>query len=227
MKKTLSVILISVLCFLLFAGCTVQTQNEVSDANLENTEVAEKSVKTIYPLPASIDINSLVNCTVAVSFEKGDVYVDDEGNAEIAMTVYAYDLYDMVDIATLNENDVIIRLGEQVTVADIERLETGLIHINGGEENGGFSLISDNNTVYFEVGMSDAKAYYEIGNVMLPISSDFVYYDETDLDAASKEYDFDDLISDEALFEYGFNPHNTSVAIENGTVIAMKKVYTP
>ena len=227
MKKTLSVILISVICFVLLASCAAQTKNEVSGADLENTEITENGAKTIYPLPAAIDINNLDNCTAAVSFDKGDVYVDGEGKPQMNITVFAYDLYDMVDIAMLNKNDVIVRLGKEVTVTDIERLETGLIHINGGEENGGFSLISDNNTVYFEVGMSDAKAYYELGKITLPVSEDFVYSDESDLDSDAKGYGFDDLISDEALFEYGFNPQNTSVVIENGMVLAMKKVYTP
>ena len=131
MKKTLLSVLVSVLCLLLLAGCTAQTQNEVSDANIENTEIVENETKTVYPLPETIDVNNLDNCTVSVSFEKGDVYVDDSGKAVIDMTVYTYDLYDMVDIATLNENDVIVRRGENVVVTDVERLETGLIRING------------------------------------------------------------------------------------------------
>ena len=227
MKKTLSLILSSVICLLLLAGCNAQTQKEVSGADSENEEIEENNIKTIYPLPAAIDINNLDNCTVAVSFEKGDVYVDDTGKAVMNMTVFAYDLYDMVDIANICENDVIVRLGEEVTVTDIERLESGLIRINGGEENGGFSLISDNNTVYFEVGMSDAKAYYELGKVILPVSVDFLYSDESDPYSGVKVYYPGDFLIEAELFEYNFNPHNTSVVIENGMVMAMKKVYTP
>jgi hypothetical protein len=130
-----------------------------------------------------------------VSFEKGDVYVDDSGEAVIDMTVYTYDLYDMVDIATLNENDVIVRLGEEVTVTELERLDSGLVRINGGEENGGFELISNDNTVFFEIGMSDMKAYYELGKVTLPVSTEFVYTDASDLEAEAKEYYAGDFLS--------------------------------
>ena len=227
MKKILSLILVSVICIFIFAACTAQTQNTVSDADLENTENTEINAKTVYPLPEVLDINNLDNCTVAVSFDEGGVYVDDSGKTVLNMTVYTYDLYDMVDIATLNENDIIVRLGEEVTITDIERLDTGLININGGEENGGFSIISDNSTVYYEAGMSDMKAYYELGTVTLPISDEFTYTDESDLDAEPVEYFAGDFLAENAAVEYNFNPHNTSVVIENGVVIAMKKIYTP
>ena len=227
MKKTLLLVLVSVLCLVLFAGCTAQTQNEVSEANLENTENTENEAKTVSPLPETLDINNLDNCIVDVSFEKGDVYVDDSGKAVIDMTVYTYDLYDMVDIATLNENDVIVRLGEEVTVTELERLDSGLVRINGGEENGGFELISNDSTVFFEIGMSDMKAYYELGKVTLPVSTEFVFTDASDIEAEAKEYYPGDFLMEEALFEYDFTPNNTSVVIEDGVVTSMKKVYTP
>ena len=187
----------------------------------------EVEVKTVNPLPETIDVNNLDNCTVAVSFEQGDAYVDDEGKMMLDAKVYTYELYDMVDIATLEVNDVIVRRGENVVVEALVRLETGLIRINGGEENGGFELISNDNTVYYEIGMSDVKAYNELGTVTLPVSTEFVYTDESDLDAEAKEYYPGDFLLEEKIFEYNFNPNNTSIVIEDGVVVAMKKVYTP
>lgn len=236
MKKTLLTIFVFALCLSLLAGCKTQTQNEeVTDVNTENTEITETEttedveveVKTVNPLPETIDVNNLDNCTVAVSFEQGDAYVDDEGKMMLNAKVYTYELYDMVDIATLEVNDVIVRRGENVVVEALDRLETGLIRINGGEENGGFELISDNNTVYYEVGMSDIKAYNELGEVTLPVSTEFVYTDESDLDAEPTEYYAGDFLTEDAGIVYNFTPNNTSVVIENGTIVAMKKVYTP
>lgn len=236
MKKTLLTIFVFALCLSMLAGCKTQTQNEeVTDVNTENTEITETEttedveveVKTVNPLPETVDVNNLDNCTVAVSFEQGDAYVDDEGKMMLDAKVYTYELYDMVDIATLEVNDVIVRRGENVVVEEIERLETGLIRINGGEENGGFELISDNNTVYYEIGMSDIKAYNELGEVTLPVSTEFVYTDESDLDAEPTEYYAGDFLTEDAGIVYNFTPNNTSVVIENGTIIAMKKVYTP
>ena len=151
MKKTLSVILTLILSVGLIAGCNSQTGKE------------ENNAKVINPLPETLDVNALDNCTVAVSLEKGDVYVDDNGKMVMNLTVYSYELYDMVDIASLKENDVIVRKDEEVTITEVERTDSGLVRINGGEENGGFDLISNDSTVYYETGMNDIKAYYEIG----------------------------------------------------------------
>ena len=235
MKKTLLTILVCGLCLCLFAGCKTQTPNDVTNPEVENTENKENEnienveddFKIILPLPETIDINALDNCTVAVSLEKGDAYVNDEGKMMMDLTVYTYALYDMVDIATLAENDIIVRKGEEVTVKEIERLDTGLININGGEENGGFSLISSDSTVYYEIGMSDVKAYYAIGEVSIPVSTEFIYTDASDLDAEAIEYYPGDFLLEEEIFDYNFNPNNTSVVVENGKIVAMKKVYTP
>lgn len=215
MKKTLSIILTLILSVGLFAGCNSQTGKE------------ENNAKVINPLPETLDVNALDNCTVAVSLEKGDVYVDDNGKMVMNLTVYSYELYDMVDIASLKENDVIVRKDEEVTITEVERTDSGLVRINGGEENGGFDLISNDSTVYYETGMNDIKAYYEIGMVTLPVSDEFEYIDESVLDSEAKTYYPGDFLTDDAEIEYNFTPNNTSIVIENGTIIKMNKVYMP
>ena len=144
MKKTLSVILTLILSVGLIAGCNSQTGKE------------ENNAKVINPLPETLDVNALDNCTVAVSLEKGNAYVDDSGKMVMDVTVYSYELYDMVDISTLEENDVIVRQNKEVKITGLERTDSGLVRINGGEENGGFDLVSNDNTVYYETGMNDA-----------------------------------------------------------------------
>lgn len=217
MKKTVSIILILILCFSLLAGCKTQTENNNAETN----------AKVVNPLPETIDVNKLDNCTVAVSLEKDDAFVDDNGKMQMKVTVFTYDLYDMVDIASLNENDVIVRKNEEVKVTKLERLDSGLVRINGGEENGGFDLVSSDSTVYYETGMNDIKAYNELGNVTLPVSDEFEYIDESDLDAEEKTYYPGDFLTDDAGIEYNFSPNNTSIVIENGTIIKMNKVYMP
>lgn len=230
MKKALSVILALILCAFIFAGCTTQVenieQNETENTVTDEAENAE-SAKVINPLPETLDIENLDNCTVAVSLEEGGAYVDENGKMVMNVKVYTYELYDMVDIAALAENDVIVRRNEEVKVTELERLETGLININGGEENGGFSLISNDSTVYYEVGMSDKKAYYELGEVTLPVLDEFEYADESDLDAEKKIFFAGDFLTEEAGIEYNFTPDNTSIVIENGFITKMTKVYIP
>ena len=215
MKKTLSVILTLILSVGLIAGCNSQTGKE------------ENNAKVINPLPETLDVNALDNCTVAVSLEKGDVYVDDNGKMVMNLTVYSYELYDMVDISTLEENDVIVRQNKEVKITGLERLDSGLVRINGGEENGGFDLVSNDNTVYYETGMNDIKAYYELGKVILPVSVDFEYIDDSNPDDKAKKYFPGDFLTDDAGIEYNFTPNNTSIVIENGYIIRMNKVYMP
>ena len=217
MKRTLSIVLAVVLSLGLFAGCGVKTDNE----NKEQNE------HVINPLAETLNINALDHCTVAISLEKGGAYVDDSGKMVMDVTVYSYELYDMVDIASLKENDVILRKNEEVKITELERLESGLVRINGGEENGGFDLVSSDSTVYYEIGMNDIKAYYELGKVTLPVSDEFEYIDESDIDGEEKIYYLGDFLADDAGIEYNFSPDNTSIVIENGTIIKMNKVYMP
>ena len=205
MKKMYSLLLI--IGLLLLCGC--------------QSETVDKSV--ISPLPESIDINNLNDCTVAVSLEYGDVFADKSGNYQMKATVYTYDLYDMVDIAGLKVGDTFVRLGEKIEITEIERLDTGLIHINGGDEKGGFDLYTNENTVYYECGLSDIKAYYELGEVTLPLHENFVYSDESDLDAEPILYTAEDLLTEEDMF----TPHNTKVIIQNGYIVKMIKSYMP
>ena len=247
MKKSLTIILSLILSSCVFVGCNNETENNaeknvVEDINiaennaLQNNSEAEKfgenkayenNVKTVNPLPETLDITALDNCTVAVSLKKGDAYVDDTGKMVMNLTVYSYELYDMVDIAQLTENDVIVRKNEKVTVNKLERLDSGLVRINGGEENGGFDLFSDNSTVYYEVGMNDAKAYYELGNVTLPVSTEFEYTDKSFADEEEKIYYPGDFLTEDAGIVYDFSPNNTSIVTENGIIIKMYKAYTP
>ena len=212
MKKTLAIILVFILSIGMFVGCDKQT---------------EYNTKVINPLPETLDVNALDNCTVAVSLEKGDAYVDDSGKMVMDVAVYSYELYDMTDIAALEANDVIVRKGEEVSVAELERLESGLVRINGGEENGGFDLMTNDSTTYYETGMNDIKAYYELGKATLTVSDEFEFIDESDLDAEAKIYYPGDFLTDAADIEYNFTPGNTSIVIENGTIIKMNRVYMP
>lgn len=229
MKKLLSVVLALVLCLSLFAGCkdeTDATSSASKTESKENKETKETNAKTITPLPETLDINNLDDCTVAVSLEEGDAYVDDSGKMVMDLKVYSYEVYDMVDISALGKNDIILRRGEKVKVTELERLDSGLVRINGGEENGGFDLISHDSTVYYENGMNDAKAYYELGEITLPVSADFEYIDSSDLDAGEKKYFPGDFLTD-ADIEYYFFPRNTSVVIADGHIVKMNRCYVP
>ena len=203
---------------------------ETSTENVESvTEVVEENTETagiISPLPTTIDMNHLENCTVAVSLEQGGAYVDDTGAMQMDVTVYTYDLYDMVDMASLKVGDVIEIRGQEVAVDSLEQDARGII-INGGIEEGGYDFRADDGTVWYECGFNDAKSYYELGKATIRVSADMTFYDNSDLDKGEVTYFAGDFLTDAAGIVYHFVPNNTSIVIENGMIIEMHRSYMP
>ena len=149
-------------------------------------------------------MNNLTDCTVAVSFDKGDAYVDENGVMQLKVKVYTYDLYDMVDISMLTPGDTIILRGEEVLITDLVRTEYGSVQINGGLDVGGYELITNENTAYFEIGYSDVKTYFELGETTIKVSGDFIFTDKMDLDKGEVTYYPEDFLTEEAGIFYCF-----------------------
>ena len=191
----------------------------------ETAEVVEN--EPVAPLPVAVDLNQLEDCMVAISLNKGDVYMDKSGAVQMDVTVYVYDLYDMVDIALLKEGDSILIRQEEVVISSVERKESGTVIFNGGLDAGGFELHTDGDTVYYEQGYSDVKSYYELGKVTLPVSEKFIYNDASDLDKQAVIYSAEDFLKDNPGIKYYFGPSSTTIQIENGYVTAMTRVYVP
>ncbi len=223
-KKMLLVVCSIILCTsMIGCGATKEKENSAeSETVVDETEVNN----TILPLPVSVDVNNLDNCTLAVSLEQGDAYVDDTGAMQMDVTVYTYDLYDMVDMAALKEGDTIVIRGQEVKIASIERNERGLL-INGGLDNGGYEFGTDDTTIWYESGYSDAKSYYELGEFTIRVSADMRFYDSSDLDKGEVMYYPGDFLTDKAGIVYHFVPDNTSIVIEDGKIIEMYRRYMP
>ena len=207
----------------------VETEREDETEIERDTEavgaVPEQTVVT--PLPTTISLDTLDECAVAVSLEEGDAYVDDTGVMRMAVTVYVYDLYDMVDMSLLKEGDSIVILEEEILITSIERTESGAVLLNGGLDNGGYEFGHDNSGVFYQIGYSDVKSYYPIGEVTLQVSQDFKFVDSSNLDEESVTYYPGDFLNNDAGIMYYFAPDNTSIVIEDGVVIEMNRIYTP
>ena len=108
----------------------------------------------------------------------------------------------------------------------IERNDAGLIFINGGLENGGFDLFTDNCGIYFETGFNDAKNWYEIGNAVIRVSADFSGTDNINPDQGKVILYPGDFVTD-ASSNYDFTPYNTTIRVEAGQVVEMKRIYMP
>lgn len=210
-------LVIALFCIFLTA-CTFGVNQEGNKGEIETK---------IMPLPSTINVNDLTDSTLAVSLKKGDAYVDDAGIMQMKVTVYDYDLYDMIDISQLKEGDIIVIGKKDVIISSLERSSAGTVIINGGLEQGGYELATNESGVFYEIGYNDAKSYYSVGEATIRVSTDFEYYDKSDLDSEEKYYYPGDFLSDKAGIEYNFTPYNTSIVIQDGQIIAMKRVYVP
>ena len=231
MKKIM--LLIVVLCLLL-AGCqklptetiAENEQPDTTKVEAEQTDAAQPEqdeilTVTVLPLPDTT-MENLTDATLSVSFEQGDVYLDDTGKLQMKVKIYTYDLYDAVDISRLKVGDTIVRCGEEVKVDALERSESGLLCVNGGLENGGFELAAAGGGIFREVGIHDENNWYEAGTATIRVSADFVGYDNA---AEVVIYPGDFLTN--GVVNYNFTPNNTSIRVEAGQVVELNRSGVP
>lgn len=236
MKKI--ILLLCIVCWLL-AACQaphevieipLESVPETTEAIPETTEAVPETTAVplvITPLPNTVDVEQLDDCTVAISLNEGDAYVDDTGIMRMKVTVYAYDVYDLVDISMLKVGDTIVIGGEEVPVTDLAHDGNGDLIINGGIEMGGHQLRTDENGVFYEIGYSDMKSWYPVGEATLRVSADFLYTDSSDLDRGEVVYYPGDFLYGDAGIDYFFVPQNTTIVIEEGIIIQMHRIYVP
>lgn len=187
------------------------------------TATEEKAAVKIMPLPTTLDITNLEDCSVAISLEKGDFYQDQTGAVMMDVTVFTYDLYDMADIAMMEAGDTILRGQEEVLISSLDRKDDGLVLINGGLEKGGFELYTERHTVYYEQSSNGQKAYYQLGKVSLPVSADFQYYDASASNQEVVSFSAEDFLNDAEAIAYPFDANHTTIHIAGGYVAAMTK----
>ena len=214
------------ICYL-FAGCrngkTAAKITEPISATAGTEQAAAES--KIYPLPDTTMAN-LSDATLSISLEEGDAYVDDTGKMQMDLKLYSYDQYDMVDISMLKVGDILVTHAGEVEITALDRKENGTILINGGLDENGFDLVTNETGIYYECGYSDAKSWYEVGEATIRVSVDFMYYDTSDLDKGVVFYYPGDFLIG-AVTDYNFTPYNTTIRVENGQIMEMHRVYIP
>ena len=231
------IVLWMVFCLLL-TGCAASQkgngENEIpSDiaaskamvsSDTDSTEQPEET-HTITPLPDTT-MENLTDAILSISLDEGDAYVDDQGRMQMDLKIYTYDKCDMVDIANLKVGDTVVRHSGEVKVISKEQNEAGTIYINGGLENGGFDLVTDDCGIFYETGFNDVKDWYEIGEATIRVSADFKGIDNADLEQGEVIiYPGDFLIG--AVTNYDFTPYNTTIRVEDGQIVEMNRVFIP
>ena len=171
-------------------------------------------------------MENLTDAILSVSLEEGDAYVDDTGKMQMDVKIYTYDKYDMVDIAELEKGDTIVTHSGEVEVNSIERNDNGLVYINGGLEEGGFDLFTDESGIFYETGFDDVKNWHKVGEATIRVSTDFKGYDNADPEQGELIIYPGDFLTG-AVLDYNFTPYNTTIRVEAGEIVEMNRRYTP
>ena len=156
MKKPIALMLI--FCLLL-AGCGKEEQVPVTPEALPETSVVTEPTEAaavVHPLPDTA-MDNMTDAVLSVSLTEGDAYVDDTGKMQMAVTVYDYDKYDMVDISMLKVGDILVTHGGEVEIVSLDRNKNGTVLINGGLDENGFDLATDDSGIYYESGYNDTR----------------------------------------------------------------------
>ena len=206
--KKISVIFTAL--FLLLAGCASA-----------QTDPAQK----ISPLPDAT-MENLTDAILSVSLAEGDAYVDETGKMQMDLKIYSYDCYDMVDISNLKVGDTLVKHSGKVQVTSIEQNDAGTVYINGGLDNGGFDLVTDDCGVFYEIGYNDHKNWYQVGEATIRVSADFKGSDCADPELGEVVIYPGDFLVD-AVTNYDFTPYNTTIRIEGGQIVEMNRRYIP
>lgn len=208
------------------AGCG-KTAEGVTAEVPETSAVAEQenSAAVVVPLPDST-MENMADATLAVSLDEGGIYVDNAGNLQMKVKIYTYDRYDLADIANLKVGDTITGYAGSVEVTALQTKEDGTVLINGGLDENGIELTTDDSGVFYEEGFSDIKSWYEIGTATIRVSADFVGCDHSDLDRGEVVFDSNDFLLGE-IENYNFTPYNTTIRIAEGQVVELNRRYTP
>ena len=221
MKKLF--VLLAAVC-LLVTGCG-KKEAAKSEPAQESQQTQETQAVTVTPLPDTT-MENLTDAILSVSLEEGGAYVDDTGKMQMDVKIYTYDKYDMVDIAALKEGDIIVTHAGEVEVTSLNRTESGLIFVNGGQEEGGFDLFTDDSGVYYEVGFNDAKNWYEVGEATIRVSVDFEGVDSADPEQGDVVlYPGSFLVNE--VTDYNFTPYNTTIRVEGGEIMELNRVFMP
>jgi hypothetical protein len=214
---------------LLLAGCGAGagTAAGSASASAAGSAPAPHSAKTVEPLPATLHADALDDCTFAAGFQASDVVLNDDGMMVVHLTVYDYELFDLVDISQLAAGDTLVIDKKSMAVKSVQRDESGMVTVNGGLENGGCELVTDEDGVFYENMMDDEKSYYRVGEATLPISQDFLFTDSSQLNSPEKKSYAGDFLSDMKDSDRTFTPNATTVTVEDGRITGITQIYVP
>ena len=222
--KTLKKVLVVLLSLLVLSAA-------LFSCGAKDEPPTEPSDTSILPIPSSFDPTNLEDCSFPVSFTNDDIELNDEGSFVLHMTVWEQELFDAASITGLKEGDVIVVRGNDVSVAAVEQAD-GVVHINGGLENGGITMApSESGGTFYESGSELTEydvLYTSVAQMVLPVNGgEFVYRDSSDLEKGEVTYVAGDLLTMKDSVDFGCTAMNGTAHIVNNQVVEIIRVYMP
>ena len=206
-------------------GTPITTEAASSEAATETSAVSADGTE-VTPLATTIDTAALADGTYAVSFVATDA-TSENGAVQLNVTVYDYEHFSADAIENLKAGDTLVIDGNSVVVDTVEQNGDVIICVNGGLEQGGYDLSKDEDGNYFESLMDIGRNYTALGQVTLPLSKDFVFTDNSDLEKQNVTYSAEELLTllnDDTQY---FNSLNTTATVKNGEITAIERIYMP
>lgn len=208
-------------------GCGDQNQEPAAPGGDQPGTAASR----IEPLPTGFDPAALDDCELSVSFANSDIQLNDEGVLVIHMTAWEYELFDAAAVTAMKSGDTLVVRGKEIAVDTVDS-ENGVVHVNGGLENGGVDLAAaESGGVFYESNSAVTEFpynYVEAGQVTLPVDGDsFVYTDSSDLEKGEQTYLAGDLLTMQDTVDFSCTALNGTAHVVNGKVTGITRVYIP
>ncbi len=215
-----------------FAGLAVD--EKTGDIWLSNAvefdNSTEPATKTVAPQTVEVDVNALPDGEYPVAFNRGDILSGATGIYMNAVHIFSMDIYDIVDVNTLTAGDTLVVSGEEIPVTSVERSDSEVL-VNGGleAENGVVLGPIDEDTNGYRVWKeSDMATFTELGATTLVLADNAEFNDSWNIDAEPVKVSHDGIVSAIAESENDyFNQYNTTIRVEDGKVVEIKRVYVP
>lgn len=197
--------------------------------------VTEGDGAYIAPYAVSVDPENIEDAMFYTSIKNIN---REDGVLSADFTLYSMDLYDAVDITTMEAGDTIYVDGEDIAVTSVEEANPvdfndeygarSVIWVNGGIENGGAEFIAYDGGTFRYFGFDDHATFTELGTVRLEVSDDVEFVDSSDPgdnDTFHTADDFENTEGNEA--DPGFSQFNSEIRVVDNVVVEINRWFIP